>query len=410
MERHFKTYSRFYATGSVVITVVLVLFFAIPLLFSFSYSSSQGPAKVIQKVKQEIGISNHVKTPKQVKALYMTSCAASTQSFRDHILSLLDETELNSLMIDIKDFTGTIAFTRSDPKLEAQVGGDGCRVPDMKEFVEELHKRGVYVIGRVTVFQDPYLAQEVRPEWAVKRASDGGVWEDRKGLSFIDVGAREYWDFVVELSKESYNLGFDEINFDYIRYPSDGNLVDIAFIHSGDRAKEDVLEDFFIYLHDNLKDTGLVTSADLFGMTTTALDDMNIGQVFERALPYFDYIAPMVYPSHYPPHFNGWADPDDYPYETLHFVLSSAVLRAGAATTTIPLRSEPISTSTPYVYAKKSYPPTKIRPWIQDFDYGGDYGPEEVRAQIQAVYDVGMDSWMLWDPGNKYTRGALLDK
>jgi len=152
-----------------------------------------------------------------------------------------------------------------------------------------------------------------------------------------------------------------------------------------------------------------VLSADLFGMTTTNIDDLNIGQVLERALPYFDYIAPMVYPSHYPTGFYGWKNPNNYPYEVVHVSMLRAVERARATTTSIQAADfTRIGTSTPAQYAKPVFPPDVFRPWLQDFDYGGDYGPEEVRAQIQATYDAGIDSWMLWSPSNRYTRGALL--
>jgi hypothetical protein len=232
---------------------------------------------------------------------------------------------------------------------------------------------------------------------AVKRASDGGVWKDNKGISFVDVGAKEHWDYIIELAKESHRLGFDEINFDYIRYPSDGNMKDIAFTHSDGNNKSESLRKFFEYLDTQLQDTGIVTSADLFGMTTTNYDDLNIGQVLEKALPYFDYVAPMVYPSHYPNTFNGWADPDDYPYELIHFVMKSAVDRAET------LKN---ATSTPQ-HIRERVGKHQLRTWIQDFDYGGDYGPTEVRAQINASVDAGVPDWMLWAPSNKYTRDAL---
>ena len=173
-----------------------------------------------------------------------------------------------------------------------------------------------------------------------------------------------------------------------------------------DFGKAIALENFFKYLHDKIseynkdQESPLITSADLFGMTTTNSDDLNIGQVLERALPYFDYVAPMVYPSHYPPHFNGWDDPDDVPYELIHFVMQGGIDKVNA------LKN---ATSTPAHIAEK-VSTDQLRTWIQDFDYGGDYGPAEVREQIQAVYDVGLDSWMLWAPSNRYTRGALLDK
>ena len=144
-------------------------------------------------------------------------------------------------------------------------------------------------------------------------------------------------------------------------------------------------KNFFSYLHEKLSNTGIVLSADLFGMTTTNTDDLNIGQVLENTLPYFDFVAPMVYPSHYPPHFNGWLNPNQHVYEVVNFSMARAVERAKTASTS----------------------PLKLRPWLQDFDYGGNYGETEVRAQMKATYDAGLTSWMLWDPANKYTRAAL---
>lgn len=399
--------------GSVIAigVVLLFVFVVVPAFSSYQYEIAGGIREIKDNITQpKKSQSIHIKTPSAVKAVYMTQCAATTDHFRDHLTGLIEETELNSIIIDIKDYTGTVAFTRDNPDSEALVGGGGCRVSDMKELVKDFHERDIYVIGRITVFQDPYLAS-VRPEWAVKRASDGAIWRDNKGLAFIDVGAQPYWDWVVDLSRESYELGFDEINFDYIRFPSDGNMRDIAFPYSGDRPKDEVLESFFAYLHGELEGTGIVTSADLFGMTTTAVDHMNIGQVFERALPYFDYIAPMVYPSHYPPGFNGYSDPNDYPYDIIRHVLTSAVDRAVATSTAVTFAGAvalPTGTSTPTVtYRKNSFDADVVRPWLQDFDYGGNYGPEEVRAQIQATYDAGLDSWMLWDPANNYTSEAL---
>jgi hypothetical protein len=145
------------------------------------------------------------------------------------------------------------------------------------------------------------------------------------------------------------------------------------------------LKGFFEYLHNELLDSGMKISADVFGMVTTAKDDMGIGQYLENALPYFDYIMPMVYPSHYPAKFEGFAEPEAHPYEVVNIAMKSAVDRAKLASTS----------------------PSKLRPWLQDFGLRMTYGPAEVRAQIKATNDVGLDSWILWSPSNKYTRGAL---
>ncbi len=326
----------------------------------------------------------HLKTPEPLKGVYLTACAASTPSLRNHVIALIEQTELNAVIVDLKDYSGTVAFPTVDPSLQNPAAG-GCRVPNLKELVEEWHKKDIYIIGRITIFQDPYYSK-THPELAVKKADGVTVWKDKKGLSFIQVGAKPYWDHVIALSKEAYNLGIDEINFDYIRFPSDGNMVDISFPLSQGKSKPEALEDFFKYLHQGLEGTGIVMSADLFGMTTTVAgdNDLNIGQVFVRALPYFDYLAPMIYPSHYPPHFYNYPNPNKVPYEIIKIALDGAVAKTLAASST----------------------PTKIRPWLQDFDYGGNYGVPEVKAQIKATYDAGVTSWMIWDPANKYTPAA----
>ncbi|TSC63023.1 MAG: hypothetical protein Athens041674_343 [Parcubacteria group bacterium Athens0416_74] len=345
--------------------------------------------------------SAHVPTPSAVKAIYMSQCAAGTPSFRKDLTQLIDTTELNAIVIDIRDYTGKISFPVTDPALSPYVS-DECGAPDMKDFIKELHDKNIYVIGRITVFQNPAYTKD-HPDQAVQRAG-GGIWKDHKGLAFVDVGAKPYWNTVVSLAKESYDIGFDELNFDYIRFPSDGPMKEAVYSWDNGKSKPEVLEEFFAYLHDALKDTGMKTSADLFGMTTTNTDDLNIGQVLERALPYFDYIAPMVYPSHYPKGFHGYNDVNANAYNIVHFAMSEAVRRTAATTTTVEgLTHTRIGTSTPALYSKPAYPASKMRPWLQDFDYPVDYTPAMVRAQIQANTDAGLNSYLFWDPANKYS-------
>lgn len=379
-------------------------------------------------------VVEHVPIPEHVKAIYMTACVAGTPSFRNSLVSLIERTEINSVVIDVKDFSGTISFPPESDLLKPAWSAAKCGTRDMKDFIAALHEKGIFTIARITVFQDPFYTG-VKPDLAVRKASDLSTWKDHKGLSFIDVGAREYWEYILELSKESYNIGFDELNFDYVRYPSDGPMNDIAFVHSqsGEYGsdKQANLEAFFAYLHEELKkpehfdavrheNTGRATSvpwtsADLFGMTTTNYDDLSIGQVQDRAAPYFDFIAPMVYPSHYPKTFLGLSNPNDHPYTVVHHAMKTGVARMTSSTT--PMQGflhEPetytnasgtkIATGQ---YIKPVYTADKFRTWIQDFDYGGDYDAADVRAQIQASYDAGVMSWMIWAPSNIYTEPAL---
>jgi hypothetical protein len=331
----------------------------------------------------------HLPTPESVKAIYMTSWAAGTPSFRTRLTKLLDETEANAVVIDIKDYSGKLAF----PILKEDVARYEAvekRIPDIIELNNDLHERGVYIIGRVSVFQDTHMTK-MRPEIAVLNAVTGSVWKDQKGLSWVDPASREVWDYIVAIANESYKLGFDEINFDYVRFPSDGDVKNLQypiFINATTTSRRETIQKFFSYATGEIRKEKEYPklSADLFGMTTTATGDMGIGQVLEDALPYFDYVAPMVYPSHYPGGFNGWKNPASVPYETISYVMESAKDRAIAASSS----------------------PLKLRPWLQDFDLGAEYTADMVRAQIEATYDVGLTSWMLWDPSNKYTAGALL--
>ncbi len=399
------------------------VFYFMPMLFSVDYAAGVQEKKVAQiggeistpVVKKEVVdggvvkpevVVTHVATPQPLKGVYMSACYASAPTLRAKMIKMIDDTELNAVIIDVKDFSGTIAYEPTDPKL-LETQGTGCRVKDMQEFVASLHEKGIYVIARVTVFQDPYYTK-AHPELAVKRASDGGVWKDRKGLAFIDVSAKPYWEYIAALAHDAHSIGFDEVNFDYIRFPSDGNMKDIAFPWTKNTPKAVALENFYSYLSQTLKPSGMVMSADLFGMTTTNTDDLNIGQVLERAMPYFDYIMPMVYPSHYPPYFNGWENPNAHVYSLIKFVMTRGADRAAADTTTVEhFGGVRMGTTTPAVYTKDVYSRDKMRPWLQDFDYGGNYGPVEVRAQIKATYDSGLSSWILWDPSNKYTPSAL---
>lgn len=393
-------------------------------------SSSDGRTNVTvnEEVVDQRPVVRHVPRPEQVKAIYMTSCVVGTPSFRQRLVNLIQETEINSLVIDVKDFSGTLAFPPENELWYPAWQETRCGARDMRLFLEMLHDNNIYAIARITVFQDPFYTAR-HPGVAVKRADGVTVWKDYKGLSFIDVGARSYWDDLVALSVDTYNVGFDELNFDYVRYPSDGNMQDISFPLSYQSEfghdKQANLEAFFAYLNQQLDDPALFgayrheatgratatpwTSVDLFGMTTTNYDDLSIGQVIERAAPYFDFIAPMVYPSHYPNSFLGLGNPNDHPYTVVHQAMTSGVRRMESETTYVDgFLHQRIGTSTPAVYRKPVWDARKLRTWIQDFDYGGDYDAADVRAQIQASYDAGVMDFMIWAPSNIYTQAALL--
>ncbi len=388
------SFSQFLSIFGIGVLFIFIVVFGLPPLASVNYEA-KGEEVHINPIQEEVDgekpfVATHIDTPDQVKALYMTSWVAGTPSLRNNIVRLVDETEINSLVIDIKDDTGRVSFEVWNPKLK-EYGSEEVRIRDLREFIGRLHEKNIYIIGRIASFQDPYMVKKF-PERAVKRASDGAVWRDRKGLTWIDPGVKEHWEYLMLLAKESYEAGFDEVQFDYIRFPSDGNMNDIFYPSSEGKVKHLIIKDFYKYLYENLKDTGMKISADLFGMVTTNADDLGIGQVIEDAFPYFDYISPMVYPSHYPSGFNGHKNVNAVPYDIVHFSMEKAQNRLNVFHNTV------ASTT------------VELRPWLQDNDYPVPYTPEMVRAQIQATYDVGIDSWMLWDAGNTYTRGALKEE
>lgn len=371
-----------------VISVISVLVIGLMLMsgfyFPFKYQDSSYNSAQITAITLPIPFKvTHIKTPKSVKALYMSNWVAGNERLRTNLVKIIDATELNSVVIDVKDYTGRIGFLVDDPELK-DIGSAIARVPDIKEFIGRLHDKGIYVIGRISTFQDSFLVNK-KPELAVKTKS-GVVWKDYKGVSWLDAGAEPVWEYITKIGNEAYSVGFDELNFDYIRFPSDGNMVDIYYPYSQGKSKSETLKGFFAYIDDKFHSKGIPISADLFGMTTSNTDDLGIGQVLENALAHFDFVSPMVYPSHYPPNFNGWAVPAEKPYEVVFYAMSHGVSRAFIASTT----------------------PSKLRPWLQDFSIGRtNYTSQMVRDQIKATYDVGLNSWMLWNASNVYTVSAL---
>lgn len=327
----------------------------------------------------------HVATPSRVKAMYVSAWIAGSKSNRDRLFELLDETEVNSIVIDVKDSTGRISFPVNDPMLAKEKTAQ-TRISDIVSLVNELHAKNIYVIGRIAVFQDP-LFIERHPEVALKsKANPTELWHDTKKIGWIDAGSQIAWDYVIAIAHEAYADGFDEANFDYIRYPSDGKLSDISFPISAGKVRATVVNSFFEYVHEKLSGSGMKTSADIFGLTTTEKGDLGIGQVLENALRNFDYVAPMIYPSHFALGTYGIAKPAEKPYETIIYSMKHAVARAKAI----------------------GVDPLKLRPWLQDFNLGATYTKEMVRAEIQAVYDAHLDSWMMWDPANRYKSGGFL--
>jgi len=334
--------------------------------------------------------------PVEFRGVYLSVWSAGSAARVSRVIEMAREGLINTVVIDVKDATGYVGFDTDVPEVTAY-GAKRVVIRDIDGLVERLQAEGLWVAARIVVFTDPRLA-EVRPDLAVHSAArltmNGGVpgeetlWRDRRGLAWIDPAAREAWAYNAAIAEDALRRGFDEINFDYIRFPSDGALADMVFpVWRQSRPRREVLREFFAWLRTRLG--AAVISADLFGLSTVNRDDLGIGQVIEDALPYFDYVCPMVYPSHYAPGFIGKQNPAEYPYEVVFYSMKTAADRLSAL---------------------GDGARAKLRPWLQDFDLGADYTPEMVMAQVQAARDaLGEDyvGFIVWNPRNVYQTEAL---
>lgn len=322
-------------------------------------------------------------SPRVIKGVYATSWSMSSQKKIDYFLKLIDTTELNAIIIDIKDFSGFVAYDTQLKEVE-RYGAKQIRIARMNGLIKALHDKGIYVIARISVFQDPILAK-ARPDLAVKSARTGSAWYDRKGLAWTDPSNKEVWDYTIAIAKEAASRGFDEINFDYIRFPSDGDLADMVFSHWDKTVPRNrVMRNFYEYLYHQMKGSGAKISADLFGLTASQSDDLGIGQIIENAYPFFDAVSPMVYPSHYAKGFLGFQNPAAYPAEIVQYSVEKALNRLFQQTTTMMNNDESNASSQQSIVNGQLL--SKLRPWLQDFDLGADYTAAMVRGQINATY------------------------
>jgi hypothetical protein len=328
-------------------------------------------------------------TPEIVKGIYLTGYTFSSATRRQELANLIKTTELNTMVIDIKDPAGKFMFHFSDPRLaSAPLSAAVLDNETYGQILSDLQNQKIYTIARVVTFQDDAAARNL-PIESLKNKS-GAIWQNWKGLTWLDMTNPKAWEIPVIKAREAAALGFDEIQFDYIRFPSDGNIGQIAYYDLPDtKYKYQVLKEFYQYLSQELGDLDIPISIDLFGLTYCLREDenydLNIGQRLADAALYFDYISPMVYPSHYPDGYLGYTNPADYPYE----IIDKALQDGNQIIQSIP---ESIA---------------QTRPWIQDFNMGAIYNATMVQAEIKAVEDNHASGWLLWNPRNVYTVGAL---
>ena len=319
----------------------------------------------------------HITKPDIVRGLYLTASSAGNEAYRKNIIKQMTNSRINSVVIDIKDYSGYILYNSSLDILK-KFGAVKPVLADVKKILDEFHLAGTYVIARQTVFQDPLLAQ-ARPDLAFHDQS-GNVWLDYKGLTWLDPGQKEVWDYNLAIAQEAVALGFDEINFDYIRYPSDGNIAALDYNLPADQKMTDVMKSFFAFLDKNLKNVA-TTSIDMFGLVmdnTRSAYDLGIGQKLTDAADYFDYVSPMMYPSHYPLTYLGYANSAEHP---------GAIIDYGLKISRVAMQDKR----------------ARIRPWLQAFSLGAVYDKNMIEQQITAVDNVtSTDGWLLWNARNYY--------
>jgi hypothetical protein len=330
----------------------------------------------------------HVPTPDTLRGLYVNRWAALGSKLKT-LIDLAKKTEINALVIDVKDDRGFVLYP-SDVPLARQIGADTAEGhwmsrAKLRSVLDTLAANHIYPIARIVVAKDPLLAR-AKLELAIKRKSDLQPWLDKNGNPWLDPHHREVWQYAADLAREAYQLGFSEVQFDYVRFPDEKRLqTEATYPLANGRVRAQVIREQLGFLRSTLKPLPVRVTADVFGLTATDTTDMGIGQKWEMFVDQVDVVLPMVYPSHFARGTYKLRNPNAHPYETIDNALKDAIDR-----------SKPIAGA------------AKIIPWYQDFTLGPPhYYAEHVRAQKKAGYDNGFQSWILWNPKSNYTVAAL---
>jgi hypothetical protein len=316
-----------------------------------------------------------------IRGLYFNPNISNTQEDINRFIHMANTTEVNAVVIDIKE---ELVFYDTKVPLFNETGVV-TPILDLPNLLQQFHDNDIYTIARLVVFKDSAVAEK-HPELAVIDTQTGGLWRDMNGIAWVNPMDHTLWDANIDLAYEAATLGFDEIQYDYIRFPTDGDLSRVSYgLENSQENREAAIEKFLQRSYERLIPTGVRLSADIFGYTVMVQDDLGIGQNLDQLASHVDYLSPMIYPSHWP---NGSmalkGHPNDFPYETVEISMSLAMDQLGGQG-------------------------LKLRPWLQDFNMPGmrEYGDAEVRAQIDAVNDLGLSGWLIWDPNNWYHEGAF---
>ena len=323
--------------------------------------------------------------PFSPRALYLSFYGIGDRGLRNAALNLIRETELNALVIDIKGDKGMIPFPSSIP-LAHEVGAQKLIIiKDMKGMVQSLKANGIYTIARIVTFKDPLLSIK-RPDWAV-RNSAGEIWHDQEKLTWVDPFVKEAWDYYIQVAIEAAQCGFDEIQFDYIRFP-DSMKVRFSQPNTAENRVR-AITGFLMEAKNRLAPYNVFLAADIFGYVHWNYNDTDIGQKLENLSPHLDYLSPMLYPSGFQFGIPGYRNPVAHPHEIVYLTLKKAQDRT-------------------------QLPSVRFRPWLQAFrDYAFDrrhFTAKEINQQISAVEKFGSNGWMLWNPRNVYNGEGLKKK
>ncbi len=343
---------------------------------------------ITESASQELQ-KNQVK----VKGVYISAYVAGTKELMDEIIRHIDETEINAVVIDVKDDNGRITFSMDSPMV-SEIAAVKRFIPDMEGLMKTLKEHNIYTIARIVAFRDPYLP-ELKPDLALKLA-DGSMYRDNKGMAWVNPYKQEVWDYLVEVGIEAHKMGFDEVQFDYIRFSTERGVNNVVYDQEDTRgrSKTDIITEFIEYAYERLSEEGVFVAADVFGaIIGGGVDSDAVGQSYGDMADHLDYICPMIYPSHYGDGYFGIDHPDTKPYDTILAALKGSKEALGD-------------------HGKEEGHEIVVRPWLQDFtasylDYYIEYGDEQVAQQIQAVYDAGYDEWILWSAACRYHWGAL---
>lgn len=368
----------------VAITLVLVAAGAGAYYYSASRGSAPAPSPVPRAALVQPAPAPLSRPAKRdllsqnVQGIYLSSWTAGVKRFYT-LADMVAGSQLNALVIDVKDSTGKVGYKSAVP-LVAEIGAYEPRIRDLDAILTYCREKKIHTIARIAVFQDPVLAK-ARPRLAVGNAG-GGVWKDRKGLSWVDPAAREVWAYNVAIAKEVAARGFDEVQFDYVRFPTDGKLRALSYpVYRRTVPKHEVIKSFFQYVDRELKPVNVLVSADIFGLTVMAEDDLNIGQRIDDIADYVDFICPMIYPSHFPRGHLGLKNPADHPYLIIYDSCMRGLKR---------------------LEGKRA----KMRPWLQDFKLGAVYDKGMILDQIRAARDARVAGFCMWNARNVYTDAA----